>query len=362
VGRDGGYSRAAQLKQPCTPYNTAGTWKPPPVWGVRWFEELPPFEILTSERTEWGFLRESQGGRHLARGLPAGGGISPGQIPISGRFAGASAMSRGDALAPGTLPWRTPWRQALSPIGGAPPAQSPVSSHFARAITHFEAFRRGKIPFRGVSPGRAPCARAVPWRRALCPGERPGARQFAHSEALRPGNLQSFGISPGQSPISRRFAEVNSHFGAFRRGERHAQGRTPGARHFALANALAQGDLPIRRRSVRAISNPFVFRPGNHPFRDVPPGQIPISGRFAGGSAMREGGALANALAQGTLPIRRRSARAITRLLSYRPGNHPFRDVSPGQNPISGRFAWASAMRKGDALAPGTLPWRTPWR
>jgi hypothetical protein len=142
------------------------------------------------------------------------------------------------------------------------------------------------------------CARAVPWRQALCPGERPGAGHFANSEGLRPRNHSSLFFSPGQSPISRRFAGAKSHFGAFRRGERSAQGRCPGARHFALANALAHCTLPIRRRSALAITRLFSFRPGNHPFRDDSPGQILISGRFAGASAMRKGGALA----PGTLP------------------------------------------------------------
>jgi hypothetical protein len=271
-------------------------------------------------------------------------------------------MRRGDALAPGTLPWRAPWRKALCPFRGAPRAQSSISWHFARAITHLETFGRGKIPFRGVSPGRAPCAGAMPWRQALCPDERPGARPFAHSEELRPRNHPSLGSSPGQSPIWRRFAGAKSHFGTFRLGERHAQGRCPGDRPFALAKALAQGPLPIRRRSGRPTTHLLAFRPGNHPFRDVSPGQNPISGRFAWASAVRRGDALAKALAQGTLPIRGRSARAITQLLALRPGNHPFRDVSPGRNPISGSFAWASDVRMGDALAQGTLPRPKPLR
>ena len=157
-----------------------------------------------------------------------------------------------------------------------------------------EAFRPGKTPFRGVWAGRAPCPWATPWRKALCPGARP----FARSEVFCTRNHVSLGISSGQPAISRRFAWANSHFGAFRPGVRHAHGRRPGARLFALA----RGPLPVRRCFV------------------------------------------------------------ITHPLAFRSGNHPNRDVSPGQNPISGRFAKACAMPMGDALVPGGLPWRTPWR
>jgi hypothetical protein len=102
VGRDGGYSRAAQLKQPCTPYNTAGTWKPPPVWGVRWFEELPPFEILTSERQEWGFDVNHRAGGTWHGQCQREEAFRPGKTPFRGVWAGRAPC-----------PWATPWRKAL---------------------------------------------------------------------------------------------------------------------------------------------------------------------------------------------------------------------------------------------------------
>jgi hypothetical protein len=292
--------------------------------------------------------------------------ISPGQSPISRRFAGAKshfgAFRQGERHAQGRRPGARHFalanarRKAICPFGGAPSAQSPIIWYFARAITHSEVLRPRNHPSLFISPGQSPISRRFAWANShfgpfrrgerhahgRCPGERPGAGHFAHSEALRPRNHPSLFISPGQSPISRRFAWANSHFGPFRRGERHAQGRCPGARHFALVNALAQGTLPIRRGSARAITHLFSFRPGNHPFLDVSPGQIPVSGRFAGASAVRK----ADALAQGTLPIWRRSGPAIPHLLSFRPDNHLFRVVSRRRTPIGRHFPGAATHFK----------------
>ena len=219
-------------------------------------------------------------------------------------------MPMGDALAPGPLPWRTPWREALCPFGGVSYAQSRISWHFPRATTYFETFRLGEIPFRGVWPGRAPCPWATPWRQALCPGARP----FARSEVFRTRNHASLGISPGQPTISRRFAWAKSHFGAFGQGVRLAHGRRPGARHFALANALALGPLPVRSRFCGAITHLLAFPQGNHPLRDVSPGQNPISGRFAMACAIPMG----DALAPGTLPLRKLWAMAFARSELFR--------------------------------------------
>jgi hypothetical protein len=217
----------------------------------------------------------------------------------------------------------------------------------------------------------------MPWRQALCPGERPGARPFAHSGALRARNQASLGISPGQSPIWRRLAGAKSHFGAFRQGVRHAQGRCPGARRFALTSALAQGPLPIPRSSARAITHLLAVRPGNRPFGGVSPGQNPISGHFAWASAMPRG----DALATGPLPWRKpwrkdlcpfggapaaqppiswHFARAITHSETFRLGKIPFRGVSPGRAPCAGAMPWRKPWRK--ALCPfgGAPPAQSP--
>jgi hypothetical protein len=225
-----------------------------------------------------------------------------------------------------------------------------------------EAFRPGKTPFRGVWAGRAPCPWATPWRKALCPGVCPGARPFSRSEPFRTRNHASLGISPGQPPISRRFARANSHFGAFRRGVRHDHGRRPGARHFALANALARGPLPVRSRFGCAITHLFSFPPGNHPFQDVSPGQNPISGRLARACGVPMG----DALAQGTLPWRMPWRQALCPIgaVSYdqsriswhiHSATNQFYTILLVKIPCRGVSPWR-------APCPLATPWRMPWR
>jgi hypothetical protein len=107
-GRARGSPRAACLKQPLTPYYTAGTWTPPLVWGVGWIEELPPSilaKLRTSECPNGGFLtcggRCPRARRRLARELR--GKIAQnrlGEPPLGARWGVAKARHRAATVRP----------------------------------------------------------------------------------------------------------------------------------------------------------------------------------------------------------------------------------------------------------------------
>jgi len=111
-GRARGSPRAACLKQPLTPYYTAGTWTPPLVWGVGWIEELPPSilaKLRTSECPNGGFLtcggRCPRARRRLARELR--GKIAQNRPESPRRASAWCALGR---------------RQGAAPSGDRPPS------------------------------------------------------------------------------------------------------------------------------------------------------------------------------------------------------------------------------------------------
>jgi len=127
-GRARGSPRAACLKQPLTPYYTAGTWTPPLVWGVGWIEELPPSilaKLRTSECPNGGFLtcggRCPRARRRLARE----------NRPESPRIALASLRLVRAGPSPGRGTERRPSAQRSGNLAG----RNSALSHLARAIS-----------------------------------------------------------------------------------------------------------------------------------------------------------------------------------------------------------------------------------